>query len=47
MLDIGWIEFLVIVIVLIVVVGLKDLLLMLCVFGKMMKCFCVMVGEFC
>lgn len=46
MLDIGWTELLVIAIVLIVVVGPKDLPPMLRAFGKMTKRLRVMAGEF-
>lgn len=46
MLDIGWTELLVIAIVLIVVVGPKDLPPMLRAFGKMTKRVRVMAGEF-
>jgi sec-independent protein translocase protein TatB len=46
MLDIGWTELLVIAVVLIVVVGPKDLPPMLRAFGKMMTNFRKMAGEF-
>ncbi len=46
MLDIGWTELLVIAIVLIVVVGPKDLPPMLRAFGKMTKRLRIMAGEF-